>query len=60
MLMMMGSNEGEGAEWGVDEKRINKLVFIGRNLDSVELNASFRSCLIEPRSGPGARRAASQ
>jgi len=27
------------------ERRLNRLVFIGRNLDREELNASFRACL---------------
>lgn len=28
-----------------DERRLNRLVFIGRNLDREELNSSFRACL---------------
>ena len=32
--------------WAPDEIRVNKLVFIGRNLDRAELEASFRSCLV--------------
>jgi G3E family GTPase len=31
--------------WRHDEPRTNKLVFIGRNLDRAELEASFRRCL---------------
>lgn len=27
------------------ERRLNRLVFIGRNLDREELNSSFRACL---------------
>lgn len=30
------------------EKRVNRLVFIGRNLDREGLNASFRACLAAP------------
>jgi G3E family GTPase len=30
--------------WGMGERR-NSLIFIGRNLDRAELNASFRACL---------------
>jgi G3E family GTPase len=32
--------------WKSDEKRMNRLVFIGRNLDRVELNAGLRACLV--------------
>jgi len=32
--------------WRPDEIRVNKLVFIGRNLDRDELEASFRGCLV--------------
>lgn len=31
--------------WGADEKRINKLVFIGRNLDETALRKGFKGCL---------------
>ena len=30
--------------WG-DEERLNKLIFIGRNLDRVALEQGFRACL---------------
>jgi G3E family GTPase len=33
--------------WASDEVRINKLVFIGRNLDRSEIEASFRACLVQ-------------
>ncbi|URE08241.1 hypothetical protein MUK42_03945 [Musa troglodytarum] len=32
--------------WGPDEKRISKLVFIGRNLDEAALRKAFKGCLI--------------
>ncbi|KAJ6833923.1 uncharacterized protein M6B38_336875 [Iris pallida] len=32
--------------WGDDEKRINKLVFIGRNLDEAALRKAFKGCLV--------------
>ncbi|KAM0877246.1 hypothetical protein ACQ4PT_035620 [Festuca glaucescens] len=32
--------------WGPDEKRINKLVFIGRNLDEAALRKAFKGCLL--------------
>lgn len=35
-----------GKEWGTDEKRVNKLVFIGRNLDESALRKGFNGCLI--------------
>ncbi|KAM4085116.1 hypothetical protein ACJW30_10G002500 [Castanea mollissima] len=34
-----------GKTWGPNEKRINKLVFIGRNLDEVSLRKGFKGCL---------------
>lgn len=33
-----------GSTWGPDEKRINKLVFIGRNLDETALRKGFKGC----------------
>jgi G3E family GTPase len=33
-------------EWRSDEPRVNKLVFIGRNLDRADLERSFRKCLV--------------
>lgn len=35
-----------GKTWGQDEKRINKLVFIGRNLDESALRKGFNGCLV--------------
>lgn len=32
--------------WGADEARINKLVFIGKNLDKTELEEGFKACLL--------------
>ncbi|WCJ40477.1 plastid transcriptionally active 17 [Euphorbia peplus] len=32
--------------WGVDEPRVNKIVFIGKNLDKQEIEKGFKSCLI--------------
>jgi len=41
--------DGEFDErWAPGEARGNKLVFIGKNLDKAELEASFRSCLNTP------------
>lgn len=48
MLLQMGSSQaGVGRPWAPDEKRINRLVFIGRNLDRQELNDSFAACLVK-------------
>ncbi|KAK6947336.1 Cobalamin (vitamin B12) biosynthesis CobW-like, C-terminal [Dillenia turbinata] len=35
-----------GKTWGPDETRVNKLVFIGRNLDETVLKKGFRGCLV--------------
>ncbi|PON90047.1 Cobalamin biosynthesis [Trema orientale] len=32
--------------WGVDEPRINKIVFIGKNLEAKELEEGFKGCLL--------------
>uniref|UniRef100_A0A803LMW5 CobW C-terminal domain-containing protein n=1 Tax=Chenopodium quinoa TaxID=63459 RepID=A0A803LMW5_CHEQI len=32
--------------WGPDEPRINKIVFIGKNLDGQELEKGFKTCLL--------------
>ena len=32
-------------EWGPDEKRVNRMVFIGRNLNKRELEEGFKACL---------------
>lgn len=32
--------------WGADEARVNKLVFIGKNLDREELEQGFKACLL--------------
>ena len=40
------SAEGAGRPWAPGEARVNRLVFIGRNLQREELNESFRKCLV--------------
>lgn len=48
--MLMGfasSGEGVGKPWAPGQKRTNRIVFIGRNLDREQLNSSFRACLAE-------------
>lgn len=32
--------------WGPEEPRINKLVFIGKNLDREEIEKGFKACLL--------------
>ncbi|WVY92971.1 hypothetical protein V8G54_032059 [Vigna mungo] len=32
--------------WGADEPRVNKIVFIGKNLDGKELEKGFKACLM--------------
>ena len=40
-------HDGElGAPWRPGESRLNRMVFIGRNLDRAELTAGFRACLV--------------
>ena len=49
MLLSFGSSAGGmGKPWTATEKRVNKLVFIGRNLDRAELNKNFKACLASP------------
>ncbi|GBF94764.1 hypothetical protein Rsub_07647 [Raphidocelis subcapitata] len=45
MLQFTSSAEGVGHPWGPDEERINKVVFIGKNLDRQELTEGFKACL---------------
>lgn len=46
MLLQMGSTAtGSGKPWGPGEPRINRLCFIGRNLDRKELEESFKACI---------------
>ena len=33
--------------WRTDETRVNKMIFIGRNLDLDDLNSRFRACLVK-------------
>ena len=47
MMLGMGSSAtGHGRPWAPEETRMNRLVFIGRNLDREALNDSFRKCLV--------------
>jgi len=42
---MSSSDEGIGQPWKPGEKRVNRLVFIGRKLNEAELKAGFDACL---------------
>ncbi|MFM9225489.1 MAG: GTP-binding protein, partial [Actinomycetota bacterium] len=33
--------------WKPNEPRVNKMIFIGRNLDRDELDSRFRACLVK-------------
>ena len=46
--MMMGissSDDNVGRPWKEGEKRLNRLIFIGRNLDKKEIQQSFLACV---------------
>ncbi|KAG1668150.1 hypothetical protein FOA52_005142 [Chlamydomonas sp. UWO 241] len=45
MLQFSNSSEGAGRPWAPGEARVNKVVFIGKNLDREELSAGFKACL---------------
>ena len=46
MLVSFGSSAmGTVKPWGPDEKRVNKLIFIGRNLDREQLKKDFEACI---------------
>ena len=36
-----------GKPWNKNENRINELVFIGKNLNDLEINNGFNSCIIQ-------------
>eukprot|EP00588_Corethron_pennatum_P009050 CAMPEP_0194266550 /NCGR_PEP_ID=MMETSP0169-20130528/1415_1 /TAXON_ID=218684 /ORGANISM="Corethron pennatum, Strain L29A3" /LENGTH=351 /DNA_ID=CAMNT_0039007255 /DNA_START=150 /DNA_END=1205 /DNA_ORIENTATION=- len=46
MLMGISSSaDGIGRPWGANEKRTNRLVFIGRNLNREEITLHFKACV---------------
>ena len=49
MLFGMSSTaeEGVGRPWRSGERRVNRLVFIGRNLDRTALNDGVKKCLAD-------------
>jgi hypothetical protein len=58
MLVDMGSSQELGMEhanWQPGEKRMNKLCFIGRNLDRKQLEEDIKACIfngVKPEPGP--------
>lgn len=58
MILEMGSSSELGMKlppWKPDEKRVNKLCFIGRNLDRAQLTADLQKCIFDgkfPEPGP--------
>jgi hypothetical protein len=46
LLQMTCSSQGDVQPWGPTEKRLNRIVFIGRNLDRQMLTTSFEACLV--------------
>ncbi|KAL6750486.1 CobW/HypB/UreG, nucleotide-binding domain-containing protein [Haematococcus lacustris] len=46
LLQFSSSEDGAGRPWGPDEPRVNKMVFIGKNLDRKELTEGFKACLL--------------
>ncbi|KAJ9519565.1 hypothetical protein QJQ45_000656 [Haematococcus lacustris] len=46
LLQFSSSEDGTGRPWGPDEPRVNKIVFIGKNLDRKELTEGFKACLL--------------
>jgi G3E family GTPase len=47
LLQFSTSSEGAGRPWLEGEKRMNKIVFIGKNLNREELTASFKACIVQ-------------
>lgn len=45
LLQFSSSAEGVGRPWAAGEPRINKVVFIGKNLNRQELYEGFTACL---------------
>ena len=47
MLLSFGSSaDGVGQAWKAGERRKNRLVFIGRNLNRSELERKFKCCIV--------------
>jgi G3E family GTPase len=46
LLQFSSSAQGAGRPWEPEEKRICKLVFIGKHLNRQELTDGFTSCMV--------------
>ena len=46
--MMISFGQGLGREWGPEERRACKAIFIGKDLDRQELEEGFRLCAAAP------------
>ncbi|KAI7840476.1 hypothetical protein COHA_005777 [Chlorella ohadii] len=53
MLQFGSSREGLGKPWQPGEKRYNRVVFIGKDLNRKELNEGFRSCMADEAAANG-------
>lgn len=40
-------SEGKFAGWAPGQERMNRFIFIGRNLDRSELEAGFKACIVK-------------
>ena len=49
MMTMSTSAEGVIKPWGENEKRVNKIVFIGKNLDRDEIKTAFEGCVVKKK-----------
>lgn len=61
--MLMGfssSDDGVGRPWRAEEKRENRLIFIGRKLDRTDLTQNFIACLASPEDQAAAQAQAQQ
>jgi len=47
MWQFQSSEQGVRQPWKEGEKRLNQLVFIGRNLDRQELEDSLSACFVD-------------
>ena len=44
--MLLDSEPMEGVTWSKDEVKMNKCIFIGRNLDKDEIESGLKKCLV--------------
>ena len=46
LMSISSSDEGIGRSWKENEKRTNRLIFIGRNLNRNDITSKFKECLV--------------